>query len=62
MNNFSRTELKLILEGLDTIRERMREEAEFSPVPLPGDEYNELRCQLSLNAAMSGSSWRSCMR
>ena len=42
MNNFSRTELKLILEGLDTVRERMRDEAELDPEGLGGDEYNEL--------------------
>ena len=42
MNNFSRTELKLILEGLDIVRDRMRDEAELDPEGLGGDEYNEL--------------------
>ena len=39
MNEFNRTELKLILEGLDVVRERMREDI---GVDLGGEEYNRL--------------------
>ena len=42
MNNFSRAELKLILEGLDIVRKRMRDEAELHPEGLDVVEYNEL--------------------
>ena len=39
MNEFNRTELKLILEGLDVVRERMREDISGG---LAGEEYNQL--------------------
>jgi len=39
MNEFNRTELKLILEGLDVVRERMREEIAGGD---GGEEYNRL--------------------
>jgi hypothetical protein len=39
MNEFNRTELRLILEGLDIVRERMRENIN---VDLGGEEYNGL--------------------
>ena len=52
MNEFDRTELKMILEGLDALRERMRAENQLEMLidsdgklvhPLPrGDEYNKL--------------------
>ena len=52
MNEFDRTELKMILEGLDVVRNRMREEIELLNLKLPdmsgqgsitGDsEYNKL--------------------
>lgn len=39
MNEFDRTELKMILEGLDAVRERMREDVS---IDLVSDEYNKL--------------------
>ena len=39
MNEFNRTELKLILEGLGVVRERMREDIR---VDLGGEEYNQV--------------------
>ena len=39
MNEFNRTELQLILEGLGVVRERMREDIS---VDLGGDEYNQV--------------------
>ena len=52
MNEFDRTELKMILEGLDVVRERMREEIELLELKLPDlsgqgsitedSEYNKL--------------------
>jgi len=49
MNEFNRTELKLILEGLDIVRERMREELGREQEDetgglriIGGEEYNGL--------------------
>jgi hypothetical protein len=52
MNEFDRTELKMILEGLDVVRNRMREEIELLNLKLPDlsgqgsitedSEYNKL--------------------
>jgi hypothetical protein len=43
MNNFSRSELKLILEGLDSVRNRLREEIMGGPGYVTEDsEYNAL--------------------
>ena len=39
MNEFNRTELKLILEGLEVVRERMREDI---GIDLGFEEYNQL--------------------
>jgi|GEM_PF-5578742 len=40
MNEFTRPELKLILEGLDVVRDRMREE--IGPEGSATEEYNGL--------------------
>lgn len=43
MDQFDRTELKMILEGLDAVRERMREEIMGGPGFVTEDsEYNKL--------------------
>ena len=43
MDQFDRTELKMILEGLATVRERMREEIMGGPGFVTEDsEYNKL--------------------
>lgn len=39
MNEFNRAELRLILEGLDVVRERMREDI---GVDLGDEEYNQV--------------------
>jgi hypothetical protein len=39
MDNLKRSELKLLIEGLDAVRQRMREDIE---VDLGGDEYKEV--------------------
>ena len=39
MNELNRTELRLILEGLQVVRERMREDI---GVDLGGEEYNQV--------------------
>lgn len=39
MNEFNRTELRLILEGLHVVRERMREEVDND---LDCEEYNQV--------------------
>lgn len=39
MNNFNRTELKFILEGLAEVRERMRQDVN---IDLHAEEYNTL--------------------
>lgn len=42
MNEFDRTELKMILEGLDAVRTRMREEREAHDNDYDVEEYNKL--------------------
>ena len=42
MNEFDRTELKMILEGLDVVRTRMRLEREAHDNDYDVEEYNKL--------------------
>lgn len=42
MDNLKRSELRLLIEGLDAVRDRMRDAAEAFDAELGGDEYNEV--------------------